>query len=370
MVFRRRPVEGLAFMSAQAWSGRSVLLTGHTGFKGSWLSLMLQRLGARVHGYALDPVGAPSLFEQARIADILATDCRANLLDLPRLAAACASAEPEVVFHLAAQPLVKVGYADPLGTFATNVMGTAHLLEACRRVGSVKAIVVVTTDKVYRNDEDGQAYAENEPLGGHDPYSASKAAAEIVSASYRSSFLHGKVRMATARAGNVIGGGDWAADRLVPDCIRAFEAGQTVHLRRPGAIRPWQHVLEPLSGYLALAEHLLAADGEAYAQAWNFGPEPSSVCTVEEVALQVAQLWGGAAKVTVSREDEGFHEAGVLRLDSSKAASLLHWRPRWNLAQALGATVQWHQSFRSGADMQRVCDSQIEAYAQERTAHG
>lgn len=369
MVFGRRALEGVASMSAHAWSGRSVLLTGHTGFKGSWLSLMLRGLGARVHGYALDPVGEPSLFERARIAETLATDCRANLLDLPTLTAALERAAPEVVLHLAAQPLVKVGYADPVGTFATNVMGTAHLLEACRRVGSVKAIVVVTTDKVYRNEEDGQAYAESEPLGGHDPYSASKAAAEIVSASYRSSYLHGVVPLATARAGNVLGGGDWAADRLVPDCIRAFEAGETVHLRRPGAIRPWQHVLEPLSGYLTLAEHLLASDGEKYAQAWNFGPEPSSVCTVEEVAIQVAELWGAGAKVTASHE-EGFHEAGVLRLDSSKAASLLQWHPRWTLSHALGATVEWHMSFRAGEDMQRVCERQIEAYAQGRVAHG
>ena len=357
-------------MSAQAWSGRSVLLTGHTGFKGSWLSLMLRRLGAQVHGYALDPVGEPSLFDVARIAGTLATDCRADLMDLAALTAAVGRAVPEVVFHLAAQPLVKLGYADPIGTFATNVMGTAHLLEACRRVGSVKAIVVVTTDKVYRNEEDGQAYAENEPLGGHDPYSASKAAAEIVAASYRSSYLQGVVPMATARAGNVLGGGDWAADRLVPDCLRAFEAGRTVHLRRPGAIRPWQHVLEPLSGYLALAEHLLAADGERYAQAWNFGPEPSSVCTVEEVAVQVAELWGDGAKVTVSRGEEGFHEAGVLRLDSSKAASQLHWHPRWSLSQALAATVAWHQAFRAGEDMQRVCERQIEAYVQGAAAHG
>jgi CDP-glucose 4,6-dehydratase len=357
-------------MTAQVWSGRSVLLTGHTGFKGSWLSLMLRRLGAQVHGYALDPVGEPSLFEQARIAEALATDCRANLLDLPALTAAVERAAPEVVFHLAAQPLVRVGYADPVGTFATNAMGTVHMLEACRRVGSVRAIVVVTTDKVYRNEEDGQPYAESEPLGGHDPYSASKAAAEIITASYRSSYLRGAMPTATARAGNVLGGGDWAIDRLVPDCLRAFEAGEAVYLRRPGAIRPWQHVLEPLSGYLTLAEHLLTKEGEEYAQAWNFGPEPSSVCTVKEVAIQVAELWGDGATVTISRKDEGFHEAGELRLDSSKATSLLHWHPQWSLAQALAATVAWHKSYRAGEDVQRLCERQIEAYAKGQSAHG
>lgn len=348
------------------WRGRSVLVTGHTGFKGGWLSLWLRALGAQVHGYALNPPTQPNLFDAARVLATLASDMRADLADLGRLRAAFAAARPEVVFHLAAQPLVREGYRDPLGTFATNVIGTAHVLEAARGTDSVRAIVVITTDKVYENLETGHAYRETDSLGGHDPYSASKAAAEIVTASYRRSFFEGDdgggTRVATARAGNVIGGGDWAAARLVPDCLRAFEKGEPVQLRRPDAVRPWQHVLEPLSGYLQLARKLVSPQGGKYAGAWNFGPDARDDRTVGDVAETVARLWGGGVRVVRSAAPEGPHEAGLLHLDSSRARSALGWMPRWRLDEALARTVAWHRAQTAGADMHAFCLQQIHNY--------
>ena len=274
-------VEGLVSLR-----DRPVLVTGHTGFKGGWLSLWLATLGARVHGYALAPPTHPNLFDVAGVARVLASDTRADLADLAALTATFERFRPEIVFHLAAQPLVREGYRDPLGTLATNVTGTAHVLEATRAVDSVRAVVVVATYKVYQNVETGHAFSEVDPLGGHDPYSGSKAAAEIAVASYRSSFFgpgRHPARIATARAGNVIGGGDWAADRLVPDCLRAFATGEPVRLRHPEAVRPWQHVLGPLSGYLGLAARLLDEDGEPLARAWNFGPDADDDATVGDV---------------------------------------------------------------------------------------
>lgn len=348
------------------WHGRSVLVTGHTGFKGGWLTLWLHRLGAKVHGYALNPPTNPALFEVARIGSVLASDMRADLADLSQLKSALSKAQPEVVFHLAAQPLVRESYRDPLGTLASNVMGTAHVLEAARAADSVRAIVLITTDKVYENRECESPYREVEPLGGHDPYSASKAAAEIVAASYRASFFDGATghpaRVATARAGNVIGGGDWAANRLVPDCLRAFAAGESVRLRFPRAVRPWQHVLEPLAGYLQLAEHLLAADGATFAKAWNFGPDASGDATVGEVAETAAQLWGDGARVEYPPPSKHPHEAGLLRLDSARARDALCWKPRWSLEQTLERTVAWQQAWRQGADMTAVSVDQIRAY--------
>jgi CDP-glucose 4,6-dehydratase len=344
---------------------RTVLLTGHTGFKGGWLALWLADLGARVHGYALGPPTQPSLFDVATVGQVLASDTRADLADLDALAATLDRIRPEVVFHLAAQALVSEGYRDPLGTMATNVMGTANLLEAIRTVSSVRAVVVVASDKVYENPETGHAFNEQEPLGGQDPYSASKAAAEIVVASYRSSlFGDGRhpAHIASARAGNVIGGGDWAADRLVPDCFRAFAAGEPVRLRHPDAVRPWQHVLEPLSGYLGLAARLLADGGERFARAWNFGPDASDDASVAGVAQGLASLWGKGAQVeAASRSD--WHEAGLLRLDSTAARSELGWAPRWSLQQALEQTVAWQQAWRRGDDMHAVCREQIATYA-------
>ena len=270
MTLQRKPVFG------GFYAGKRVFVTGHTGFKGGWLALWLNRLGAIVHGYALDPPTEPNLFESAGVSAALATDARGDLADLTRLKVALGDAEPEIIFHLAAQPLVRASYRDPLGTLATNVMGTAHLLEAVRDLNSVRAVVLITTDKVYENSEWPYPYREIDRLGGHDPYSASKAGAEIVAASYRASFFSGEAGhvacVATARAGNVIGGGDWGAERLIPDCVSAFLKNEPVRLRFPRAVRPWQHVLEPLAGYLQLARRLFGFDGRTFARAWNFGP--------------------------------------------------------------------------------------------------
>jgi len=359
-------VEDLVSADSALWRGRSVFLTGHTGFKGGWLTLWLHRLGAGVHGYALDPPTTPSLFETASIKSLLASDTRADLADLARLKSAVEVARPEVVFHLAAQSLVRESYRDPLGTLATNVMGTAHVLEAARAAGSVRAIVLVTTDKVYENREWEYSYREVDPLGGHDPYSASKAAAEIVAASFRASFFERDkghpAHVATARAGNVIGGGDWATDRLIPDCLRAFAANRPVHLRLPGSVRPWQHVLEPLAGYLRLAEHLFGVDGRKFAKAWNFGPDARGNATVGEVAAATARLWGDGARVEYAPAAENPHEAGLLRLDSARARNALEWTPRWSLADALEKTVAWQKAWKQGDDMATVSRDQIRAY--------
>jgi CDP-glucose 4,6-dehydratase len=345
---------------------RPVLVTGHTGFKGSWLTLWLHELGAIVHGYALNPPTEPSLFEVAGIRALLASDVRADLADLARLKSVFIEARPEVVFHLAAQPLVRAAYQDPLGTLASNVMGTAHVLESARATDAVRAMVLITTDKVYDNREWAYPYREIDPLGGHDPYSASKAAAEIVAASYRASFFQGETghpaRVATARAGNVIGGGDWASNRLVPDCLRAFAKNESVRLRFPRAVRPWQHVLEPLAGYLQLAEKLSAAGSANFAKAWNFGPDTSGDVPVGEVAEMTARLWGEDARVECTPSTENPHEAGLLRLDSTLARTELGWKPRWPLGQALMQTVAWHRAWIRGTDMAAVTLEQIRAY--------
>lgn len=351
---------------SSVWRDTSVFLTGHTGFKGSWLTLWLAELGARVHGFALDPASSPNLFTTARIADVVATDTRADLADLSALQSALAAAQPRVVFHLAAQPLVRASYGDPLGTFATNVMGTAQLLEAIRDVDSVKAVVIITTDKVYDNREWIYPYREVDPLGGYDPYSASKAAAEIVVASYRASFFGAQqhpAHIATARAGNVIGGGDWAEDRLIPDCLRAFGANRPVSLRYPGAVRPWQHVLEPLTAYLLLAQSLLGDDALRYTGAWNIGPDVGDDATVGAVAEEVARLWGEGARVDYPLGQQHPHEAGMLRLDSTRARAELGWRPRWKLSQALANTVNWHRAWLAGEDIGALMRRQIQEYS-------
>lgn len=357
---RARTLAAMALNPA-FWSGRRVLLTGHTGFKGGWLALWLRMLGAEVQGYALPAAPTPALWQAARLAELV-PGTLADIRDAERVASAVAGFQPEVVLHLAAQPLVRMSYEAPAVTYATNVMGTVHLLEAVRRCGAVRAVVVVTSDKCYNNCEWPWPYREQDTLGGHDPYSSSKACVELLCASWRASFMQdGGAQLATARAGNVIGGGDSALDRLVPDALRAWEGGETLTLRYPNAIRPWQHVLEPLHGYLLVAQALAERKGHA-AAAWNFGPDTNDVVSVAEVVEQLATLWPGSAAWRPESQVQQPHEAKLLALDSSKARSLLDWRTRWTLAQALKRTMDWHSACRSGADMQAFTRAQIAAF--------
>ncbi len=357
--------------TSSLWQNKRVFLTGHTGFKGGWLALWLHKLGADVRGYSLGPNTTPNLFTEARVGDVV-EDVRGDIRDAGALNGAIEDFAPEVVFHMAAQPLVRLSYADPIGTLETNVLGTARVLDAVRRTPSVRAVVSVTTDKCYENREWVWGYRETDPMGGYDPYSASKACAEIVSAAFRSSYFHpdklghpGKpgehgTAIATARAGNVIGGGDWSTDRLIPDLVRGFVAGQPARIRRPDAIRPWQHVLEPLHGYLLLAEHLLLADPK-YATAYNFGPGDDDTQTVGWIVEKMTRLWGDGATSEMDPEP-GVHEAGYLKLDASKARSELGWRPRLRLETAIEWLVAWYKAAEAGADMQAFTMDQIGRY--------
>jgi len=347
-------------MNRGFWSGKRVFLTGHTGFKGGWLALWLADMGAEVHGYALNPPTSPALFHVAGVGDRMASSAIADVRDGERLARAVADVAPEVVFHLAAQPLVRHSYKAPVETYAVNVMGTINLLEAVRHCASVKVLVNVTTDKCYENREWVWAYREHEAMGGHDPYSSSKACSELVTASYRNSFLaQRQVQVATARAGNVIGGGDWAEDRLLPDFLQALDAGRELVIRSPAATRPWQHVLEPLSGYLTLAEQL-QLQGQVLAEGWNFGPTEIDARPVSWIVDFLCQRTPGAAW----RCDEVAqpHEAGSLKLDSAKAKAILGWSPRWNLAKALEMTIDWHHAWKRGEDMAELSLAQIRQY--------
>jgi CDP-glucose 4,6-dehydratase len=352
------------------WQGRRVFLTGHTGFKGSWLALWLAKKGALVRGFALEPDTEPNLFTAACVASFI-EDERGDIRDHAALQASLTTFAPEVVFHLAAQPLVRRSYADPLGTYAINVMGTAHVLEAVRKCSSVRAVVCVTTDKCYQNQEWVWPYRETDPLGGHDPYASSKACAEIVSAAYRSSFFpidrifEHKVALATARAGNVIGGGDWSEDRLIPDLIGGFQAGKPVLIRNPKAIRPWQHVLDPLHGYMMLAEQLMRGQAQ-FSSAFNFGPAEEDSWPVERIAKGVAAIWGAGAS-WVSGADAGVHEARTLRIDASKARAELGWRPRLGIEAALKWTLDWYKSWEAGAYMRDETRAQIEAFESLRS---
>ena len=348
------------------WRGRRVLITGHTGFKGGWLALWLQQLGARVTGLSLAPAAQPALFEVARVAEGI--DSRiGDIRDAGAVTQAMAAAAPEIVFHMAAQALVAEGYAEPVDTYATNVLGTARVLEATRGVPAVKAFVSVTSDKCYRNREGAQGSREGDPLGGPDPYSSSKACAELVTSAYRDAFLRASgVAVASVRAGNAIGGGDWAAHRLVPDLVGAFSRGEAARLRRPDAIRPWQHVLDPLAGYLALGRALLE-QGERRAQAWNFGPDARDAASVEQFARRVATAWGGGARVEIERGSFP-HETATLMLDASKARAELGWRPRWPLDQAIEATVAWYRAWLARQDMRAFTLGQIAAYGEAQVA--
>jgi CDP-glucose 4,6-dehydratase len=347
------------------WRGRRVLLTGHTGFKGSWFALWLEALGADVTGYALTAPTEPSLYEQAGVGRSLRS-ITADVRDLPQLSAALAESRPDVVFHLAAQSVVKRGYADPVETYATNVLGTVHLFEAIRRLGLRCAVVNVTSDKCYAHRSSGPGYREDEPMGGDDPYSNSKGCAELVTASFRTSFFpvealsrHG-VALGSARAGNAIGGGDWTPDQLIPDLVRAFSTGKPCLIRSPAAIRPWQFVLEPLRGYLMLAERL-ASDGETVASGWNFGPAADDARPVSWIADRLARIWGGTATWT-SDSKAHLPEAAVLRLDASKAAECLGWRPALSLELALDWTAEWYRGWQRGEDLGQLTRSQIARY--------
>jgi CDP-glucose 4,6-dehydratase len=354
-------------MFADTYRDKTVLVTGHTGFKGSWLCLWLERLGARVVGYALPPLTEPSLFDQAGIAAQVEHHV-GDVRDAAVLAQLVAKTQPDFVFHLAAQPLVLASYADPTGTFATNVTGSINLLEALRAAGSKASVVMVTTDKVYRNLECGTAFAEDDPLGGHDPYSASKAAMEIAVASWRASYFADGPRVATARAGNVIGGGDWSADRIVPDLVRAVAAQAVPELRYPAALRPWQHVLEPLAGYLWLGAKL--AESAYYAQAWNFGPEPADTRSVGELADVLLARWGQPGRGAASNPT-ALHEAGLLRLSIAKARTELGWEPVWDFAATVERTADWYHAVRSGeTGAQATCAADLDGYCAAAKAHG
>jgi CDP-glucose 4,6-dehydratase len=352
-------------MTPGFWRGKRVFVTGHTGFKGSWLSLWLQQLGADLTGYALSPPTNPSLFEVAKVEGGMRSII-ADIRDANALAKGMREAKPDIVIHMAAQPLVRYSYQNPVETYATNVMGTVHLLEAVRQTDTVRAVVIVTSDKCYDNKEWPWGYRENEPMGGYDPYSNSKGCAELVTAAYRNSYFnpakHGEhgVAVGSGRAGNVIGGGDWAQDRLIPDILRAIESGRPVHIRSPHAIRPWQHVLEPLSGYLALAEKLFT-DGPACAEGWNFGPADEDARPVQWIVERLTQSWGEGASWELDKNPQP-HEAHYLKLDCSKAKAKLEWHPKWQLAVTLTGIVEWHKTMLNRADMKAFTCGQITHY--------
>jgi CDP-glucose 4,6-dehydratase len=346
--------------NSKFWSGKRVLITGHTGFKGSWLSLWLQSLGADLSGIALKPPTEPALFDVANVAKGMNHQI-ADIRDYESVRKLMSDFKPEIVIHMAAQPLVRLSYHEPIETYATNVMGTVHVLEAARHISSVRAIVNITTDKCYENKEWVWGYREVEPMGGYDPYSSSKGCAELVSNAYRMSFLKDAgIALATARAGNVIGGGDWALDRLVPDTLRALEKQEPVFIRNPYAIRPWQHVLEPLSGYLLLAESLYEK-GQANAEPWNFGPKDDDAQSVKWIVERLCNLWGNNVTWEL-QPGEHLHEAHYLKLDISKATQRLDWHPRWSLEKSLTKIITWHQAWLENENMQNGCLNQIIEY--------
>lgn len=343
------------------WKGKKIFLTGHTGFKGSWLAIWLQSMGAIVKGYALTPPTKPSLFFEANVAENMESVI-GDIRDLESLKKSMFTFNPDVLIHMAAQPLVRFSYLDPIETYSTNVMGTVNVLESARFCKNLKAIVSVTTDKCYENKEWNWGYRENEPLGGFDPYSSSKGCAELVTSSYRRSFFNSNKTafVASARAGNVIGGGDWAEDRLVPDILRAFEKQKPVIIRNPLSTRPWQHVLEPLSGYLVLAENLYN-NGEQFAEAWNFGPKDDDVKPVNWILDKMVSNWGNGVSWQLDKNNNP-HEAGFLKLDCSKAATKLDWYPKWNLEKTLNLIVDWHQDWLQGHAVKESCLKEIKEY--------
>ena len=358
--------ENLAVVNPSFWNGKRIFLTGHTGFKGGWLALWLSSMGARVTGYALTPNTSPSFFEVVKIAADLEDSNIADIRDLEKLQKAMSDAQPEVVIHMAAQPLVRYSYANPVETYATNVMGTVHVLESIRALDCVRAAVIVTTDKCYENQEWVWGYRENEPMGGHDPYSSSKGCAELVTSAYRQSYFapekysQHRVAIASARAGNVIGGGDWSEDRLIPDAIHAFEANEVLMIRNPMATRPWQHVLEPLSGYLVLAQALYE-QGAHFDGGWNFGPSDEDARSVQEVIELFIQSWHSPAAWKQDMAEQP-HEAHSLKLDCSKARQYLKWTPKWSLENAISQISQWHKAYQQNLNMRDISLAQIHSY--------
>ena len=348
-------------VNTEFWQGKRVFLTGHTGFKGSWLSLWLQQMGAIVKGFALEPNTSPNLFELAGVAKNMESEI-GDITNLSLIKGSMSSFNPDILIHMAAQPLVKLSYEEPVLTYSTNVMGTVNVLEAARTCKNLKAIVSVTTDKCYENKEWVWGYRENEPMGGFDPYSSSKGCAELVTAAYRNSFFNSEISpsIASARAGNVIGGGDWAEDRLIPDILKSFEKKRPVIVRNPLATRPWQHVLEPLSGYLVLAEQLYN-EGKSFAEAWNFGPKDEDCKPVSWILDKMVANWDDHASWELDKNTNP-HEAGYLKLDCSKAASKLNWQPKWNLDFTLGKIINWHKNYKNGVNIHEECLKEIDEY--------
>lgn len=347
-------------INSNFWNGRSVFLTGHTGFKGGWTALWLSQMGAKVHGYSLDPISTPNFFEVTKLKERLTSSTIADIQNYSTLKSAMSFANPSVIIHMAAQPLVRKSYEEPVKTFKTNIIGTVNLLEAARKIDTVEAIVNITTDKCYENKEQLKPYLENDKLGGYDPYSSSKACAELVSSAYRNSFLKKiGIKIATARAGNVIGGGDWASDRLIPDFLRAIDDDKKLFIRSPNAVRPWQHVFEPISGYLILAEKLVT-NSNNFAEAWNFGPQENDSKSVSWVVDYLSQKIPNI-KWDVDKTTQP-HETMLLLLDNSKAKSKLNWKPQWSIKTAIDKTIEWHHAWKENQSMTEVSISQIKSY--------
>lgn len=348
-------------MNTQFWKNKKVFLTGHTGFKGSWTSLWLLKMGAQLTGYSLAPSTDPSLFDELGIAKDM-NSIIGDIRNPDQLKAAVAEARPEIVIHMAAQPLVRYSYKHPVETYMTNVMGTVHLFEAARSSGTVKTIVNVTSDKCYENQERKEGYKEHDPMGGYDPYSNSKGCSELVTSAYRRSFFNAEnIRLGSGRAGNVIGGGDWSQDRLIPDIIRAVLKNETVVIRSPKSTRPWQHVLEPVYGYLLLAEKMYT-EGQKFADGFNFGPSQADHCNVENILIKMNHLWAGKVKYEIVSSDQNPHEAHLLSLDCAKAEKELGWKARWNLDQALAATIEWNVKRLEKQSVLTTTSGQIDSY--------
>jgi CDP-glucose 4,6-dehydratase len=344
------------------WNRKKVFLTGHTGFKGSWISLWLQSMGAIVKGYSLAPNTTPNIFTEADVSKDMESEI-GDIRDIDKISNSMSVFDPDVLIHMAAQPLVRLSYKEPVETYTTNVIGTVNVYEAARKCKNLKAIVSVTTDKCYENNEWDWGYRENEPMGGHDPYSSSKGCAELVTSAYRRSFFNTKdsASLASARAGNVIGGGDWADDRLIPDILKAFEKSEPVIIRNPLSTRPWQNVLEPLSGYLVLAQELYL-NGDTFAEGWNFGPKDEDCKPVSWILDKMVTKWGNGASWALDI-DNNPHEAGFLKLDCSKAANRLKWQPKWSLEETLNKIINWHQLYLNNGDVKKECLKEIKEYA-------